>query len=196
MGANESAKKLTKAQEGILYLVRAEGRRIYNGRARRPVEALEKAGLVNVDWDMDLHVKGNGMDASQRITVTALCGTAGCKRPVAEEISYKYRGGEERDTELVCTPCADGYERRVVLTSFTRRPLFEGTLQIQRRSWTASVNPPIGWEDLRPAKRHELTLLRSIPDGGSAFWLRPDGTSYYALGARSNADQLARIVRL
>lgn len=194
MGANKSA-KLTRAQEGILYLVRAEGRRIYNGRARRPIETLELAGLVDVDWGMRFRAKGNGIEASQEITVTALCGTVGCCRPVAEEITYKYRGDEERDTERVCTPCADGCERRIVLTSFTRRPLFEGTLQVQRRSWTASVNPPVGWETLRPASAAEMELLRTIPEGGSAFWLRPDGTSYYAPGARTNADQLVRIVR-
>lgn len=187
--------KLTKPQERMLALVRAEGRVVQNGRARRTIEALENAGLVDVNWDMDLVTKGNGTQGLWRITVTRLCGSLSCGRAVTEEITYKYRNGDERDTDMVCSVCADGYERRVALTSFTRRPLWEGTLQIQRRSWTASVNPPVGWEDLRPAKRHELTLLRSIPEGGSCFWLRPDGSSYYALGAATNADQLVRIVR-
>jgi hypothetical protein len=187
--------KLTPAQQRYLDRVRLAGRLVLTGRARRPIEALENAGLVAVDWDMRFQAKGNGMEATQLITVTRLCGTVGCGRPVTELITYKWRNGDERDTEMVCTVCADGYERRVVLTSFTRRPLFEGTLQVQRRSWTASVNPPVGWETLRPAKQSEMELLRTIPDGGSAFWLRPDGTSYYALGAHTNADQLARIVR-
>ena len=51
------------------------------------------------------------------------CSTAGCTRRATEEISYRYRGGPERDTELVCTPDADGYERRPVLVDFTRKPL-------------------------------------------------------------------------
>jgi hypothetical protein len=187
--------KLTKAQQRYLDRVRLAGRLVLTGRARRPIEALENAGLVAVDWDMRLHVKGNGLDASQLITVTKLCGTGGCGRPVAELITYRYRSETERTTDMTCSVCADGYERRVVLTSFTRRPLFEGTLQVQRRSWTASVNPGTSWESLRPATRQEMDLLREIPDGGSCFWLRPDGSSYYALGARSNADQLVRIVR-
>jgi hypothetical protein len=183
---------LTKAQQGLLYRVRAEGRIVENGRAKRTIETLEQAGLVDVDWGGDL--TANGI-ARERITVTALCGTVGCKRPVTEEISYRWRNGDERDTERTCTACADSYERRIVMASFTRRPLFEGTLQIHRTSWTTGVNPSSSWEDLRPAYPFELALLREIPDGGSAFWLRPDGTSYYALGARSNADQLVRVVR-
>jgi hypothetical protein len=185
---------LTKPQQAMLDRVRAEGRIVENGRAKRTIEALEKAGLVSADWDAG----GNGLQGfqgGQRITVTALCGSIGCKRPVAEEITYTYRNGGERETDLVCTPCADGYERRVVLTSFTRRPLFTGTLQIHRRSWTTGVNPKSYWEDLRPAYPSELALIRTIPEGGAAFWLRPDGTSYYAAGARTNADQLVRIIR-
>ena len=186
---------LTEAQQRYLDRVRLAGRLVLNGRARRPIEALANAGLVSVDWDMRLQAKGNGMEATTLITVTKLCGTIGCGRAVTELITYRWRNCSERDTEMVCSVCADGYERRVVMASFTRRPLFEGTLQIQRRSWTASVNPPVGWETLRPATRAEMELLHTIPDGGSAFWLRPDGTSYYALGAATNADQLVRIVR-
>jgi hypothetical protein len=183
-------RKLTKAQQGILYLVRAEGRIILDGRSRRPAEALAQAGLADISVEPLLDGRG-----ACRVTVTALCGTVGCKRPVTEEVSYRWRNGDERDTERTCTACADGYERRIVMASFTRRPLFEGTLQVQQRSWTTGVNPSSSWADLRPAHPFELALLREIPDGGSAFWLRPDGTSYYALGARSNADQLVRVVR-
>lgn len=61
---------LTHAQKRVLAEVRVTGRRIYNGRARRPVEALEAAGLVSVDWDMVPHVKGNGIELTWRITVT------------------------------------------------------------------------------------------------------------------------------
>jgi hypothetical protein len=43
-----------------LALERSRGSRTYNGRARKPIEALEAAGLVSVDWDMDLVTKGTG----------------------------------------------------------------------------------------------------------------------------------------
>lgn len=190
-----SADKLTKPQQSYLDQVRLAGRLVLNGRARRPIEALANAGLVSVDWDMRLQAKGNGMEATTLITVTKLCGTVGCGRAVTELITYRWRNCSERDTEMVCSVCADGYERRVAMASFTRRPLFEGMLQVWRRSWTASVDARGSWEDLRSATRAEIALMRTIPDGGSAFWLRSDGSSYYAPGARSNADQMVRIVR-
>lgn len=62
--------KLTKAQERMLAEVRESGKRVYNGRARRTVKALEDAGLVNVDWDMRPQTKGNGMELVEVITVT------------------------------------------------------------------------------------------------------------------------------
>ena len=60
---------LTPAQARILADVREHGQRIYNGRARTPIEALEAHGLVAVDWDMRPQVKGNGMELVWRITV-------------------------------------------------------------------------------------------------------------------------------
>jgi len=61
---------LTVAQARILAAVR-EGPRTYNGRAAKPIERLEALGLVTVEWDMDLIVKGNGTATLWRITVTA-----------------------------------------------------------------------------------------------------------------------------
>lgn len=60
---------MTKAQAAMLSEVRAAGKKVYNGRARRTIEALEAAGFITVDWDMIPCVKGNGMDLRERITV-------------------------------------------------------------------------------------------------------------------------------
>lgn len=57
---------LTSAQQRILDQVKT-GPHVYTGRARKPVEALEKLGLVTVDWDLVLHAIGG---ATWRITVT------------------------------------------------------------------------------------------------------------------------------
>ena len=61
--------QLTPAQKRLLNEVRQRGHATYNGRARPVIEALERAGLVTVDWDMQPHVKGNGISLSWRITV-------------------------------------------------------------------------------------------------------------------------------
>lgn len=61
---------LTPSQRRIYDEVRRDGKRIYNGRARRPIEALEKRGLATVDWDMEARTKGNGIQLCWRITVT------------------------------------------------------------------------------------------------------------------------------
>jgi hypothetical protein len=61
--------RLTAAQQRILAEVRADGERVYNGRARRTIEALEKAGLVTVEWDTAPHAKDSGMELTERITV-------------------------------------------------------------------------------------------------------------------------------
>lgn len=60
---------LTPAQQRYLAEIRAAGRKVYNGRARRPIKALETAGLVNVDWDMRAQAKGNGIELVWVITV-------------------------------------------------------------------------------------------------------------------------------
>lgn len=57
---------LTYAQEDLLEKVRRDGVRIFNGRARKTIEALEKAGLVTVEWDLDIRAGGS---SAWRITV-------------------------------------------------------------------------------------------------------------------------------
>ena len=69
---------LTPAQERILHQAREAivlGRtRTYKGGARRPIEALERLGLVEVDWDMQPHADahGNIKTLSWRITITGV----------------------------------------------------------------------------------------------------------------------------
>jgi hypothetical protein len=53
--------KLTAPQEALLALVRERGEVRRNGRARRTVEVLQAAGLVDVEFDLIPHAKGNGM---------------------------------------------------------------------------------------------------------------------------------------
>ncbi len=62
-------KPLTPAQKKMLTEVRRAGVKVYNGRARRSVKALEAAGLVTVKWDMRTSSKGNGIELTDRITV-------------------------------------------------------------------------------------------------------------------------------
>lgn len=61
--------KLTPAQERYLAEIRQAGVKTYNGRARRPIQALEAAGLISVDWDMRPHSKGSGIELVEKITV-------------------------------------------------------------------------------------------------------------------------------
>lgn len=60
---------LTEPQRRMLATVRASeaGYKVYNARARRTIEALEEAGLVAADWDMDITARGS---TRWRITVT------------------------------------------------------------------------------------------------------------------------------
>lgn len=69
MSGDDLTPALTPPQARILAQVREHGRRIYNGRARRPVERLEALGLVSVDWDMRPQTKGNGIELVYAITV-------------------------------------------------------------------------------------------------------------------------------
>jgi hypothetical protein len=62
--------KLTPAQARILAEVHEAGMKTYNGHASRAVKRLEHLGLVNVNWEMDLVTKGNGVSTVWRITVT------------------------------------------------------------------------------------------------------------------------------
>ena len=54
------------------------------------------------------------------------CATVGCRNEATERIIYKYPGTAQRDTDDVCTPCADEYEHRPALRDFTRMPLDAG----------------------------------------------------------------------
>ena len=74
MNSDRTNEELTSAQKRYLREIREadrEGRppKVYNGRARRTIEALEEAGLVEADWDMIPQAKGNGMELVERITV-------------------------------------------------------------------------------------------------------------------------------
>jgi len=60
---------LTPGQARILAAVRAAGCKVYNGRAHRQIDALERLGLVWVEWDSVPHAKGSGMYLTERITV-------------------------------------------------------------------------------------------------------------------------------
>lgn len=62
--ANET--KLTPAQQRMLDDVRSDGERRYNGRARRTVEALQAAGLVTVEYDLQPHANiGSGISFTE-----------------------------------------------------------------------------------------------------------------------------------
>lgn len=50
---------LTGPQTMMLCEVREKGVKRYNGRARSRVQALEKAGLVDVDWDLQISADGS-----------------------------------------------------------------------------------------------------------------------------------------
>jgi hypothetical protein len=73
---------LTASQQRILDEVRQAGERTYNGRARRPIEALEAVGLVDVSWDSVAHAKGSGIELTQSITVRPA--------PSARRTPYEY----------------------------------------------------------------------------------------------------------
>ena len=49
---------LTPAQSRYLEEIRAAGMRRYNGRARRPLEALRAHGLIEYDFDLIPHLGG------------------------------------------------------------------------------------------------------------------------------------------
>lgn len=62
-------RKLTTAQERYLAEIRAVGERAYNGRARRPVEALAAAGLIEYDFALVPHAdSGGGIAFTERFT--------------------------------------------------------------------------------------------------------------------------------
>lgn len=62
--------RLTDPQTRLLERVRERGSVVLNGRARRTVEALENAGLVDVHWEIRLRIKGYATEATEKITVT------------------------------------------------------------------------------------------------------------------------------
>lgn len=67
MNAEEN---LTEPQRRLLAAVREHGRVVKNGRARRTVEALERAGLVDVEYDQIPQAKGGGMEIVERFYIT------------------------------------------------------------------------------------------------------------------------------
>jgi hypothetical protein len=60
--------ELTPAQRRYLEAIRAAGTKTYTGRARRPLKALEAAGLIVCEWDSIAQTKGNGIELVERIT--------------------------------------------------------------------------------------------------------------------------------
>jgi len=63
--------ELTKPQRRYLAAIIKAGTKQYNGRARKPLEVLEAAGLVEYDYDLIPHVKGNGIQYTESFTVRA-----------------------------------------------------------------------------------------------------------------------------
>jgi hypothetical protein len=70
-GTNNGAQhRLTSAQRRLLAEVRADGERVYDGRARKSIEALENAGLVTATRDSEPSARnGKKVSAAERITV-------------------------------------------------------------------------------------------------------------------------------
>lgn len=64
---------LSAAQQRYLAEIQAAGAqgRRYNGRAAKPLEALERLGLIGLDFDLLPQVKGNGLEFVQRFTAVA-----------------------------------------------------------------------------------------------------------------------------
>lgn len=46
------------------------------------------------------------------------CATIGCPNTADVVISYRYRGADDVDADLVCRPCAGGYSHRPILVDF------------------------------------------------------------------------------
>lgn len=91
---------LTVPQRRLLADVRESGRVVRNGRARRTVEALARAGLVDVEYDLVPHATGNGMTFTERFTVTPTPATFADYFSVADELD----GGltlDDLDAEFV-----------------------------------------------------------------------------------------------
>jgi hypothetical protein len=63
---------LTAPQRRIYDAALAGRTQAYNGLAKRPIDRLVALGLVTADFDMIPHAKGNGIDLSWKITVTAV----------------------------------------------------------------------------------------------------------------------------
>ena len=60
-----AARKLTGPQRELLARVEATGEVRQNGRARRTVEALEAAGLIEYDYDLVPHADGCGISFTE-----------------------------------------------------------------------------------------------------------------------------------
>jgi hypothetical protein len=57
---------MTTAQQRYLEEIREAGTRTYNGRARRPVEALAALGLIGYRYEQVPQSKGNGIEVTER----------------------------------------------------------------------------------------------------------------------------------
>jgi hypothetical protein len=62
---------LTAPQRRYLAEIREAGTRTYNGRARRTLETLQDAGLIEVEYDQRAQSKGNGIELAERFICTA-----------------------------------------------------------------------------------------------------------------------------
>jgi hypothetical protein len=93
--------------------------------ARRGVTAIafKRTGHEReADFQMDELLRDMG---AGRIKMTAeRCATTGHgDRPATHEISYNYRGEDERTAEHVCSYCAESYANRPVLANFAMTSL-------------------------------------------------------------------------
>lgn len=70
-----------------------------------------------------LHVPAVARDYFGEWAPAVRCATIGCRELAEERITYRYQGTDETDADMVCTPCADDYSRRMALVDFTRAPL-------------------------------------------------------------------------
>jgi hypothetical protein len=69
--------ELTPGQLRLLNRLLITGGLVLNDRTRGQIEGLEAAGLVAVDWDMNIQVKGSGTELAGRNTVKPLLAGAG-----------------------------------------------------------------------------------------------------------------------
>lgn len=80
--------KLTEPQRRMLAEIRAAGgTKTYNGRARKTLEALEAAGLVEYDYELDAHANGRYTERFFDVKARPMTSeeyTADCERLASE----------------------------------------------------------------------------------------------------------------